>query len=143
MLRRLPENGLTRNDGPRNPKEPKRREFGGRWRFPSPFSCILNFNRVLLRLFLSFEANVVEMKVLRKELKKKSELWQSLLASQVLKVELNLVVIYWYMARERKNPQSRWTPYLDILPETYTTPIYWTKEELAEIEGTNLHGKFF
>lgn len=80
------------------------------------------------------------MKVLRKELKKNIEMWNEMLETQVLKLELNLVVIYWFMAREKRNPESKWKPYMEILPETYPTPIFWTPEELREIEGTNLHG---
>lgn len=28
---------------------------------------------------------------------------------------------------------SKWQPYLTILPSTYSTPLYWTKDELAAL----------
>ncbi|KAI9188878.1 hypothetical protein H9P43_000300 [Blastocladiella emersonii ATCC 22665] len=34
---------------------------------------------------------------------------------------------------------SRWWPYLRALPRTFDTPLFWTDDELAVLQGTNLH----
>lgn len=33
---------------------------------------------------------------------------------------------------------SRWKPYLDVLPTTFDTPMFWTEAELKELNGTVL-----
>ena len=33
---------------------------------------------------------------------------------------------------------SRWKPYIDVLPSTFDTPIFWSENELKELEGTLL-----
>lgn len=33
---------------------------------------------------------------------------------------------------------SQWKPYLDVLPTTFDTPMFWTEAELKELEGTVL-----
>ena len=47
---------------------------------------------------------------------------------------LILVMIYENLQGEA----SYWKPYLDILPDTFDTPIFWTESELKELEGTCL-----
>ena len=33
---------------------------------------------------------------------------------------------------------SRWKPYLDVLPTTFDTPMFWSEAELKELKGTVL-----
>ena len=47
---------------------------------------------------------------------------------------LILVMLYEYLQGEA----SRWKPYIDILPQTFDTPIFWSKAELKELDGTCL-----
>ncbi|XP_014552734.1 hypothetical protein COCVIDRAFT_41116 [Bipolaris victoriae FI3] len=47
---------------------------------------------------------------------------------------LILVMLYEYLQGEA----SRWKTYLDILPQAFETPIFWTADELKELEGTSL-----
>lgn len=47
---------------------------------------------------------------------------------------LILVMLYEYLQGE----SSRWKPYLDVLPEIFDTPIFWSESELKELEGTCL-----
>ncbi|KAF1842277.1 SET domain-containing protein RMS1 [Cucurbitaria berberidis CBS 394.84] len=47
---------------------------------------------------------------------------------------LILVMMYEFL----QGQASRWKPYLDVLPETFDTPIFWTESELRELEGTCL-----
>lgn len=47
---------------------------------------------------------------------------------------LILVMLYEYLQGE----SSLWRPYLDILPQTFDTPIFWSEAELKELEGTSL-----
>jgi SET domain-containing protein 6 len=34
--------------------------------------------------------------------------------------------------------QSRWKPYFDVLPQEFDTPIFWSEDELKELQGTCL-----
>lgn len=43
-------------------------------------------------------------------------------------------MLYEYLQGEA----SRWKPYIDILPQTFDTPIFWSEVELKELEGTCL-----
>ena len=36
---------------------------------------------------------------------------------------------------------SQWKPYLDILPTSFDTPMFWSEAELKELEGTVLTHK--
>ncbi|EUC41501.1 hypothetical protein COCMIDRAFT_106063 [Bipolaris oryzae ATCC 44560] len=47
---------------------------------------------------------------------------------------LILVMLYEYLQGEA----SRWKTYLDILPQAFETPIFWTADEVKELEGTSL-----
>ncbi|EMD84936.1 hypothetical protein COCHEDRAFT_1149681 [Bipolaris maydis C5] len=47
---------------------------------------------------------------------------------------LILVMLYEYL----QGDASPWKPYLDILPQAFETPIFWTADELKELEGTSL-----
>lgn len=47
---------------------------------------------------------------------------------------LILVMLYEYLQGEA----SRWKPYMDVLPRTFDTPIFWSQSELKELEGTCL-----
>ncbi|OIW22524.1 SET domain-containing protein [Coniochaeta ligniaria NRRL 30616] len=37
-----------------------------------------------------------------------------------------------------QSPKSRWQPYLDILPTTFNTPMFWTSDELAELQASSV-----
>lgn len=47
---------------------------------------------------------------------------------------LILVMLYEYL----QGDTSQWKPYIDILPTSFDTPIFWSQEELKELEGTVL-----
>lgn len=47
---------------------------------------------------------------------------------------LILVMLYEYL----QGNASRWKPYIDVLPTTFDTPIFWSPDELKELEGTIL-----
>ncbi|KAF1828859.1 SET domain-containing protein [Decorospora gaudefroyi] len=47
---------------------------------------------------------------------------------------LILVLMYEYL----RGPASKWKPYIDILPLTFSTPIFWSGDELKELDGTCL-----
>jgi len=47
-----------------------------------------------------------------------------------------------YLLQEKANSKSYWKPYIDILPPTYDTiPLFFTKKQLAELEGSMAIGK--
>jgi SET domain-containing protein 6 len=47
---------------------------------------------------------------------------------------LILVMLYEYLQGEA----SKWKPYMDVLPQTFDTPIFWSETELEELKGTCL-----
>lgn len=47
---------------------------------------------------------------------------------------LILVMLHEYL----QGDASRWKPYIDLLPTTFDTPIFWTDSELEELVGTVL-----
>ncbi|XP_047075244.1 uncharacterized protein LOC124685016 [Lolium rigidum] len=53
-------------------------------------------------------------------------------------VDDRLLVMLFLMA-ERLRPTSLWKPYLDMLPSTFGSSVWFDDEELAELEGTTLH----
>ncbi|RZC84600.1 hypothetical protein C5167_047386 [Papaver somniferum] len=42
-------------------------------------------------------------------------------------------------SREKANKDSKWAGYLQILPEKTDSTIFWSEEELSEIQGTQLN----
>ncbi|POR35885.1 Ribosomal lysine N-methyltransferase 4, partial [Tolypocladium paradoxum] len=47
---------------------------------------------------------------------------------------LILILMYEHLEGE----SSAWKPYLDILPETFDTPMFWSDEELSNLQGSAL-----
>lgn len=47
---------------------------------------------------------------------------------------LILVMVYEHL----QGSASRWKPYLDVLPTTFDTPMFWSEAELEELKGTVL-----
>ncbi|WCJ22196.1 [Fructose-bisphosphate aldolase]-lysine N-methyltransferase chloroplastic [Euphorbia peplus] len=43
-----------------------------------------------------------------------------------------------FLIREKLKVDSDWRPYLDVLPETTDSTIYWSEEELKELQGSQL-----
>eukprot|EP00118_Oscarella_pearsei_P020390 m.220822 g.220822 ORF g.220822 m.220822 type:complete len:452 (+) comp39949_c0_seq21:69-1424(+) len=41
-----------------------------------------------------------------------------------------------FLAFERNSRKSKWQPYIDLLPEKFTTTLFATEEELEELEGS-------
>jgi SET domain-containing protein 6 len=37
--------------------------------------------------------------------------------------------------------QSRWRPYFDVLPEEFDTPMFWSNQELAELQASAISSK--
>ena len=38
-----------------------------------------------------------------------------------------------------RGPDSRWTPWISMLPQAFSTPLFFGKADMEEIEGTTLH----
>lgn len=50
------------------------------------------------------------------------------------------VAVALFLIHESSNPSSKWRPYLDSLPKSLDSPLFWSDEELAELVGTQLLG---
>ena len=46
------------------------------------------------------------------------------------------VLIAIYLLYERRDSNSRWTPYLDSLPSNHNTPLFWSPEQRQKLQGT-------
>lgn len=44
-----------------------------------------------------------------------------------------------FLLNEKSNRDAPWRQYIDQLPETLSSPAFWTDEELQSIRGTQLH----
>ncbi|ORY98597.1 hypothetical protein BCR43DRAFT_487807 [Syncephalastrum racemosum] len=42
---------------------------------------------------------------------------------------------------ESQRDDSLWKPYFDVLPKEFHTPMFWTKEDLKELQGSDLPDK--
>eukprot|EP00293_Proteomonas_sulcata_P001483 CAMPEP_0184329582 /NCGR_PEP_ID=MMETSP1049-20130417/144222_1 /TAXON_ID=77928 /ORGANISM="Proteomonas sulcata, Strain CCMP704" /LENGTH=319 /DNA_ID=CAMNT_0026651963 /DNA_START=27 /DNA_END=986 /DNA_ORIENTATION=+ len=43
-----------------------------------------------------------------------------------------------YVLKEKHKNESFWKPYLDILPENFSSPMFWTPEELDWLQGSHV-----
>lgn len=50
---------------------------------------------------------------------------------------LILIMIYEYL----QGDNSKWKPYFDILPQEFDTPMFWSDEELSELQASSLVNK--
>ncbi|XP_076359658.1 actin-histidine N-methyltransferase-like isoform X2 [Tachypleus tridentatus] len=66
---------------------------------------------------------------------KKSKLGPLLEKDAILQ-EMPNVVLALHLLLEYFDPESFWQPYLSILPAEYNTPLYFTCEELEELQGS-------
>ncbi|KAL6009051.1 hypothetical protein ACLOJK_022278 [Asimina triloba] len=48
------------------------------------------------------------------------------------------VAVALFLLREKARPDSPWRSYLQILPQSTHSPIFWSEEELSELQGTQL-----
>lgn len=46
------------------------------------------------------------------------------------------VVLALHVLCERRQPDSFWEPYINVLPNEYTTPLYFSPEELLQLKGS-------
>lgn len=42
---------------------------------------------------------------------------------------------------ENSLPDSKWRPYLDLLPTQLNTPLFWSDEDLSYLKGTSLENR--
>lgn len=49
------------------------------------------------------------------------------------------IVLALHLLVEKRTPSSKWKPYIDILPDTFGTPLYFTPEELPFLQGSPVH----
>lgn len=57
----------------------------------------------------------------------------------VLRMHSCFIMSLWLLVLESKDPNSKWRPYIDLLPKTYDTPVYWSREDIELVKGTNLY----
>ncbi|KAH7165642.1 UV-endonuclease UvdE-domain-containing protein [Dactylonectria macrodidyma] len=50
---------------------------------------------------------------------------------------LILVMIYEYLQGDK----SSWKPYFDVLPSTFDTPMFWSEEELNQLQSSHMRSK--
>lgn len=50
------------------------------------------------------------------------------------------VAVALFLLFEKAKLNSKWRPYIDTLPDSLDSPLFWSDEELAELQGTQLLG---
>lgn len=60
-----------------------------------------------------------------------------LIANDLVLSQMPNITLSLYLLNERCNPDSFWSPYIKILPDSYDTPMYFTLEELQMLRGSN------
>lgn len=50
------------------------------------------------------------------------------------------IAVSLFLIHEDSNANSKWRPYLDSLPKVLDSPLFWSDEELVELQGTQLLG---
>ncbi|CAM6109617.1 unnamed protein product [Calypogeia fissa] len=50
------------------------------------------------------------------------------------------VALALFLITERVNPSSKWLPYISSLPQILNSTLFWSDEELMELQGTQLLG---
>jgi len=58
---------------------------------------------------------------------------------RILQVMPN-VILSLHLLNEKLSPNSFWKPYIDILPEQYSTPLYWVADDLQLLKGSPVQG---
>ena len=51
------------------------------------------------------------------------------------------VALAFHILNEAYDPKSFWKPYLDALPSSYDTVMYFTPDEISELKGSPTFGK--
>ncbi|KAK3786270.1 hypothetical protein RRG08_002014 [Elysia crispata] len=70
---------------------------------------------------------------------KKSSLGPLISEDKILQVMPN-VTLALHVLNEKFTPNSFWKPYIDSLPNKYSTPLYWGSEELQLLKGSPVQG---
>eukprot|EP00854_Cymbomonas_tetramitiformis_P009804 gene9804-11612_t len=48
------------------------------------------------------------------------------------------LILALHLLHEKSSSDSKWSPYIEILPETLDLPLFWSDEELSELQGTQV-----
>lgn len=52
-------------------------------------------------------------------------------------IHLILALMYEFLQAEK----SRWWPYINVLPSTFDTPMFWTPSEISQLQASSIVGK--
>ncbi|XP_067681659.1 actin-histidine N-methyltransferase-like [Haliotis asinina] len=66
---------------------------------------------------------------------KKSVLGNLISEDKILQAMPNITLAL-HLLCEKWTPDSLWKPYIDIMPTSYTTPLYFSQEELQQFKGS-------
>ncbi|XP_060570342.1 actin-histidine N-methyltransferase-like [Ruditapes philippinarum] len=86
--------------------------------------------------FLAIPRNIM----MTTESAKSSPLGPLISMDRILQV-MPSVVLALHLLCERQSQDSNWRPYLNILPESYNTPLYFTPEDLKYLKGSPAQSK--
>lgn len=85
----------------------------------------------------SYQKDIAQI---RAELQQYEAEWTAICQQTVLKLDLDLLAIYYFLIGERqKGEQSFWFPYLALFPESVHSTVHWSELELQNIVHTNLY----
>lgn len=73
----------------------------------------------------------------------KSSMLSDLIAKDPILEGMPNVALALFLILEKYTENSFWGPYLKVLPEKYSTVLYYTNDELAELKGTSVYEHVF
>lgn len=76
----------------------------------------------------------VPLKIMLTEINAKESELSSFINVDPLLQNMPNITLALFLLLEKNNPESFWKPYIDVLPEKYSTVLYFTPEELAELK---------
>lgn len=53
------------------------------------------------------------------------------------------IVLALHLLCEKKSPDSFWKPYIDVLPSSYSTPLYFTDDEIKLLKGSPVQSECY
>ncbi|ESO94275.1 hypothetical protein LOTGIDRAFT_118649, partial [Lottia gigantea] len=71
---------------------------------------------------------------------KKSVLGELVKEDKILSAMPNITLAL-HLLCEKYTPDSFWAPYINILPESYNTPLYFTSDDLHQLKGSPVLGE--
>lgn len=99
--------------------------------------------KTLTKLKVAKLAITIPRKLMLTEENAKSSMLSELIAKDPILQGMPNVALSLFLILEKYTENSFWGPYLKVLPEKYSTVLYYTNDELVELKGTSVYESVF